>query len=201
MQAAELESRTTIPTPQETKDLPSPFSYTNHRLTAKSLINSYAAPRASSDPAQRPINLASLGIAAPPQARTALGMWGGSQSGNQDGFLYGRSIQSNMQVKVLPGAPPGGILVDQKARKKVAGREKKLMGDLWLLAGRLEEAIAWYVPHLGFATSFISTQFQRGDPAHKRVARPGLAGFCARGSHRRTRDPRLGAPLDPVRCE
>lgn len=48
-----------------------------------------------------------------------------------------------MQVKATPSPPPGGMLVDQKARKKVAGREKKLMGDMWLLAGRLEEAVTW----------------------------------------------------------
>jgi hypothetical protein len=79
------------------------------------------------------------------QSRTAQGLWGGSTSGNQDGFMYGMSIQSNMQVKAVPSPPPGAQLVDQKARKKVAGREKKLMADMWLLAGRLEEAISWYV--------------------------------------------------------
>lgn len=79
------------------------------------------------------------------QSRTAQGLWGGSTSGNQDGFMYGMSIQSNMQVKAVPSPPPGAQLVDQKARKKVAGREKKLMADMWLLAGRLEEAINWYV--------------------------------------------------------
>lgn len=51
------------------------------------------------------------------------------------------SIQSNMQVKAVPSPPPGAQLVDQKARKKVAGREKKLMGDMWVLSGRLDEAI------------------------------------------------------------
>lgn len=55
------------------------------------------------------------------------------------------SIQSNMQLKAMPSPPISGALVDQKARKKVAGREKKLMGDMWLLAGRLEEAINWCV--------------------------------------------------------
>ena len=72
-------------------------------------------------------------------------MWGGSQSGNQDGFLYGMSIQSNMAVQpaAAPSPPPGGVLVDQKARRRIVGREKKLMADMWLLAGRLEEAIAW----------------------------------------------------------
>lgn len=71
-------------------------------------------------------------------------MWGGSQSGNQDGFLYGKSIQSNMALHpgATPSPPLGAALVDQRARKKVAGREKKLMGDMWLLAGRLNEAIA-----------------------------------------------------------
>lgn len=80
----------------------------------------------------------------PPQSRTAIGLWGGSQSGNQDGFLYGKSIQSNMVVQkgAEPSLAPG--LVDQKARKKILGREKKLMADMWLLAGRLGEAISWY---------------------------------------------------------
>ena len=143
VQAAELESRTSIPTPQETSGPPSPFTYIPHRPTAKSSINSYS--RKASDPTQRPVNLEPLGISAPPQSRTALGLWGGSQSGNQDGFLYGMSIQSNMQLKAMPSPPISGALVDQKARKKVAGREKKLMGDMWLLAGRLEEAINWCV--------------------------------------------------------
>lgn len=75
-----------------------------------------------------------------------MGQWGASQSGNQDGFLYGMSIQSNMAVQ--PGAAPtlgvaAGSGVDPKARKRVLGREKKLMADMWLLAGRLNEAITW----------------------------------------------------------
>ena len=72
-------------------------------------------------------------------------MWGGSSAGNQDGFLYGMSIASNMAVQpaAAPSPPPGGILVDQKARRRILGREKKLMADMWLLAGRLEEAITW----------------------------------------------------------
>jgi len=94
---------------------------------------------------QQPVNLSHLGIAPPPQSRTALGLWGGSQSGNQEGFLYGNSIQSNMAMQpgVVPSPPPGAVVVDPRARKKVAGREKKLMGDMWLLAGRMSEAIAW----------------------------------------------------------
>lgn len=146
MQAAELESRTSIPTPQETPGPPSPFTYIPHRPTAKSSINSYATSRtanAEAVQAQRTINLTPLGISAPPQSRTAQGLWGGSSSGNQDGFLYGMSIQSNMQIKAVPSPPIAGVLVDQKARKKVAGREKKIMGDMWLLAGRLDEAINW----------------------------------------------------------
>lgn len=57
--------------------------------------------------------------------------------------MYGKSIQSNMALQpgAAPSPPPG--MIDQKTRKKVAGRERKLMGDLWLLAGRLTEAIAW----------------------------------------------------------
>ena len=44
-----------------------------------------------------------------------------------------------------PSPPPGAAgLVDQRARRKVAGREKKLMADMWLLAGRIEQAIAAY---------------------------------------------------------
>lgn len=74
-------------------------------------------------------------------------MWGGSASGNQDGFLYGMSIQSNMAIQpgAAPSPPPGGVAVNQKSRKRVVGREKKLMADMWLLAGRLNEAIEWCV--------------------------------------------------------
>jgi len=151
-QAAQLESRTNIPTPQETPGASAPFSFVPNKPNARTSISSYASnppTKASSTPPvsvkpQQPVNLASLGIAPPPQSRTAQGQWGGSTSGNQEGFLYGSSIASNMavQAQVVPSPPPGSVLVDQRARKRVAGREKKLMGDMWLLAGRLTEAIA-----------------------------------------------------------
>lgn len=72
-----------------------------------------------------------------------MGPLGGSTSGNRDGFLYGASIQTNMAVQkeVVPSPPPGAQLVDARSRKRVAGRERKLMGDMWLLSGRLNEAI------------------------------------------------------------
>ncbi|GAA5925915.1 hypothetical protein JCM1841_004039 [Sporobolomyces salmonicolor] len=150
--AAQLESRTNIPTPQETSGAASPFSFVPHKASARTSISAYAAPSKSSNASpvpvkpQQPVNLASLGIAPPPQSRTALGQWGGSASGNQEGFMYGSSIASNMAVQpsVAPSPPPGSVLVDQRARKRVAGREKKLMGDMWLLAGRLNDAIASY---------------------------------------------------------
>ncbi|GAA5864034.1 hypothetical protein JCM1840_000679 [Sporobolomyces johnsonii] len=150
--AAQLESRTNIPTPQETPGAASPFSFVPHKANARTSISAYAAPSKSSSASpvpvkpQQPVNLTSLGIAPPPQSRTALGQWGGSASGNQEGFMYGSSIASNMAVQpsVAPSPPPGSVLVDQRARKRVAGREKKLMGDMWLLAGRLNDAIASY---------------------------------------------------------
>ncbi|GAA6025577.1 hypothetical protein JCM11491_005997 [Sporobolomyces phaffii] len=155
--AAQLESRTSIPTPQEQPGPAAPFSFVPHKPTARASISTYAstAPKPSSavpsvkpqqQQQQQPVNLASLGIAPPPQSRTAQGLWGGSAAGNQDGFLYGQSIQSNMQVhpSVVPSPPPGSVLVDPRSRKRVAGREKKLMGDMWLLAGRVHEAITSY---------------------------------------------------------
>ncbi|GAA5936717.1 TRAPPII-specific subunit TRS120 [Sporobolomyces koalae] len=157
--AAQLESRTNISTPQETPGPAAPFSFVPNKPNARNSISTYASasPSASSSAPsnaatavpvkpQQLVNLTSLGIAPPPQSRTAQGQWGGSSSGNQDGFLYGTSIASNMAVQpqVAPSPPPGSVLVDQRARKRVAGREKKLMGDMWLLAGRLSEAIAAY---------------------------------------------------------
>ncbi|GJN91136.1 hypothetical protein Rhopal_004154-T1 [Rhodotorula paludigena] len=149
--AAQLESRTSIPTPQETPGVAAPFSFVPSKATAQSTIATYAASQQRADsPAQpkpqQPVNLTSLGIAPPPQSRTAHGPLGGSTTGNRDGFLYGASIQTNMatQAGAAPSPPPGSQLVDARSRKRVAGREKKLMGDMWLLAGRLPEAIEAY---------------------------------------------------------
>lgn len=144
-QAAQLESRTNIATPQETPGPPSPFTYISQKPTARSTISAYVAPASPTVREARSINLAPFGISPPPQSRTSLGMWGGSQSGNRDGFLYGMNIQSNMALQPGTSAtpPPGGVLVDSKARRKVLGREKKLMADMWLLSGRLDEAISW----------------------------------------------------------
>ncbi|KAM0753107.1 Trs120-domain-containing protein [Meredithblackwellia eburnea MCA 4105] len=147
--AAQLESRTNIPTPQETPGPPSPFSYISHKPNAKSSINTYASPSSPVSPTTREarsINLAPFGIAPPPQSRTANGMWANSNSGNQHGFMYGMSIQSDMAVHpgATPSPPPGAVLIDQKARRRVLGREKKLLADMWLLSGRLEEAIVCY---------------------------------------------------------
>ncbi|GAA5969112.1 hypothetical protein JCM3765_002183 [Sporobolomyces pararoseus] len=157
--AAQLESRTNIPTPQQSSGPAAPFSFVPYKPNARTSISTYASappPKASTSTAaapvpvpvkpQPPVNLTSLGIAPPPQSRTAHGLWGGSTSGNQEGFLYGSSIASNMAVQpqVVPSPPPGSVLVDQRSRKRVAGREKKLMGDMWLLAGRLNEAITAY---------------------------------------------------------
>ncbi|GAA6044610.1 hypothetical protein JCM8097_006453 [Rhodosporidiobolus ruineniae] len=146
--AAQLESRTSIPTPQETPEAANPFSFHPSRTNARNSISSYASQPTSpiSTKPQQPVNLSSLGISAPPQSRTAQGQRGGSTSGNQDGFVYGSSIQSHMAVQpaVAPSPPPGSQLVDARSRKRVAGREKKLMGDMWLLAGRLSDAISCY---------------------------------------------------------
>ncbi|SCZ89502.1 BZ3500_MvSof-1268-A1-R1_Chr9g10432 [Microbotryum saponariae] len=188
--AAQLESRTSIPTPQETPQLTSPFTFIPTKPNARSTIHSYTAGatrptavRSSSLPPNTTpnnstststnasassshlnnsagaakgggiisnetpkIDLTAFGLAAPPQSRTSLGLWGGSSSGNQEGFLYGRSIQSHVNVapNAAPSPPPGSTLVDSKSRKKVAGRERKLMADMWLLAGRTEQAIACY---------------------------------------------------------
>lgn len=147
LQAAQLESRTSIPTPQPTPAFISPFSFLPSKPTARSTSGSSASAPLSSSSAPKP-DLAPLGIAPPPISRTALGLWGGSQSGNQEGYLYGNAIGSAGAMALAPGAaapPPSSVVgvVDQKARKKVMGREKKLMGDMWLLTGRLTEAIAW----------------------------------------------------------
>ncbi|GAA5876487.1 hypothetical protein JCM16303_003552 [Sporobolomyces ruberrimus] len=169
--AAQLESRTNIPTPQESSGPAAPFSFVPRKPNARSSISSYASAPLKTTPSisaplavkpQQPVNLASLGIAPPPQSRTAQGQWGGSTSGNQDGFLYGSSIASNMSVQpsVVPSPPPGSVLVDQKSRKRVAGREKKLMGDMWLLAGRLPEAVMAYNEAISLTKSWQDQVWQ-----------------------------------------
>ncbi|GAA6060047.1 hypothetical protein JCM10212_001044 [Sporobolomyces blumeae] len=155
--AAQLESRTSIPTPQEVPASSTPFAYASPRPQLRNSSSSYTSPptpTTANSPlppiptnGQPSVNLAALGIAPPPQSRTALGTRGGSVSGNQHGFLYGSSIATNMQAtqpSAAPSPPPGAGLVDQRARKRVAGREKKLMGDLWLLSGRIPDAISSY---------------------------------------------------------
>jgi len=177
-QAAQLESRTSIPTPQETPGAAAPFSFAPTKGTAQSTISTYSAPTARRPeipaPAKPPppVDLASLGLAAPPQSRTATGPLGSSTSGNRDGFLYGQSIQTNMatQAGAVPSPPPGAQLVDARARKRVAGREKKLMGDMWLLSGRLNEAINSCVP---LSPSLLSRA--RADSENEQVQRRGRA--------------------------
>ncbi|KAM0789161.1 hypothetical protein ACM66B_000010 [Microbotryomycetes sp. NB124-2] len=145
--AAQLESRSSIPTPQPQPGLSNPFSFVPNRPTAKQQISTYTSPTTPVAPkAQQAVDPLSVGLTAPPQSRTALGLWGGSSAGNQEGYLYGNSIHSNMSVQpgVSPSPPPASSVVDSKSRKRVAGRERKLMGDMWLLAGRLGEAAGCY---------------------------------------------------------
>ncbi|BGP40785.1 hypothetical protein JCM10449v2_004750 [Rhodotorula kratochvilovae] len=165
--AAQLESRTSIPTPQETPGAAAPFSFVPNKPTAQSTITSYASNHRRTDSPvsskpQQPVNLASLGIAPPPQSRTAHGPLGGSTSGNRDGFLYNTSIQANMstQAGAAPSPPLGSQLVDARARKRVAGREKKLMGDMWLLSGRLNEAINAYNDAIGLTKAWADQVWQ-----------------------------------------
>ncbi|BGP16900.1 hypothetical protein JCM10213v2_004908 [Rhodosporidiobolus nylandii] len=129
--AAQLESRTSIPTPQET---PASSSSTkpNNRISISSLtspVGSRPTSPISSQP-QHPVNFSALGMAPP---------------AHPHGFIPGTSIPSSLpQQSAAPSPPPGSQLVDARSRKRVAGREKKLMGDMWLLAGRLSEAINCY---------------------------------------------------------
>ncbi|KAK4057137.1 hypothetical protein OIO90_001632 [Microbotryomycetes sp. JL221] len=161
--AAQLESRSSISTPQPQPGLTNPFSFVPNRPTAKQQISSYTAPTAplSAPKSQQPVDPLSVGLAAPPQSRTALGLWGGSSAGNQEGYLYGNSIQSNMSVQpgVSPSPPPSAV-VDQKSRKKIAGRERKLMGDMWLLAGRVPEAVACYTEALALTKAWSDQVWQ-----------------------------------------
>ncbi|GAA5872900.1 hypothetical protein JCM8547_003260 [Rhodosporidiobolus lusitaniae] len=132
--AAQLESRTSIPTPQEPS--PHPLSLTTHsnRNSISSLHDRPLSP-ISTKP-HLPLHLTSLGIPPPPQSRTTAnhGSAGGTAA---EAPAYGPG-------GAAPSPPPSSQLVDARARKRVAGREKKLMGDMWLLAGRLQEAITCY---------------------------------------------------------
>ncbi|KAK4051457.1 hypothetical protein OIV83_002941 [Microbotryomycetes sp. JL201] len=145
--AAQLESRSTISTPQPQPGLRNPFSFVPNKPTAKQQISTYTSPTTPIVPkTQQAVDPLSVGLTAPPQSRTALGLWGGSSAGNQEGYLYGNSIQSNVSVQpgVSPSPPPASSIIDSKSRKRIAGRERKLMGDMWLLAGRLGEAVSCY---------------------------------------------------------
>ncbi|GAA5896374.1 hypothetical protein JCM6882_000998 [Rhodosporidiobolus microsporus] len=143
--AAQLESRTSIPTPQEAPGALNPFSLVPAKANPRSSIsssNGITSPIAVKP--QQPVNLTSLGIAPPPQSRTTFGH--GSAAGHADGFSYPSAVPSSVTSPppATASPPPGSQLVDARARKRVAGREKKLMGDMWLLAGRLTEAINCY---------------------------------------------------------
>ncbi|GAA6003089.1 hypothetical protein JCM10207_001980 [Rhodosporidiobolus poonsookiae] len=140
--AAQLESRTSIPTPQESSAVASPFSFVPAKPGTRTSIS--APPAQSSLPSspistkpQQPVNLAALGVPPPLPPRTGFGPDKDAQTANLPSYLT-----SNPGVPASP--PPGSQLVDARSRKRVAGREKKLMGDMWLLAGRLGDAITCY---------------------------------------------------------
>ncbi|GAA5826496.1 hypothetical protein JCM11251_002398 [Rhodosporidiobolus azoricus] len=142
--AAQLESRTSIPTPQEPPGASTPSPFGPSKANARnSLSSSNGLSSPISVKPHYPNHSTSVGIAPPPQSRTTFGH--GSTAGT-DGFSYPSAVPSSVTSPPPPAAspPPGSQLVDARARKRVAGREKKLMGDMWLLAGRLAEAITCY---------------------------------------------------------
>lgn len=146
-QAAQLESRTSIPTPQE----PDSVSRTRAGSCASvDSICSYTVPDSASTPDYRRATngVPLLGIPAPPQAHPHVAPTGVSAAPKRDSLPYGTSPLPPPVKTVLPttsaaaGVSSAAQLVDARARKRVAGREKKIMGDLWLLSGRPQEAIA-----------------------------------------------------------
>lgn len=173
-----LESRSTVETPRETQ-VTNPFEFLPSRPTAHTAISSYTnlskAPgislpaqpiRRSSAPVSRSasppippvrqpsVNMLSpgLSLAPPSQARTALGI-GGHQSGNRDGFLYGKNINSQPQIQAV--TPEPSVTSALKARKRMAGRVRKLAGDLYLLGGRIQEAVTAYNDAVQLSRSYL----------------------------------------------
>ncbi|KWU44001.1 hypothetical protein RHOSPDRAFT_34430 [Rhodotorula sp. JG-1b] len=144
--AAQLESRTSIPTPQE------PDSVSLQRAVSRASVDSYTVPdRASTPDSRTPINgVPLLGVAAPPQSHPHTVPTGVSAAPKRESSPYGSSPLLPPIKPILPtasatsGVSSSAQLVDARARKRVAGREKKLMGDMWLLSGRPQEAIAAY---------------------------------------------------------
>ena len=142
--AAQLESRTSIPTPQE------PDSVSLQRAVSRASVDSYTVPdRASTPDSRTPINgVPLLGVAAPPQSHPHIVPTGVSAAPKRESSPYGSSPLPPPIKPILPiasatsGVSSSAQLVDARARKRVAGREKKLMGDMWLLSGRPQEAIA-----------------------------------------------------------
>ncbi|GAA5987807.1 hypothetical protein JCM10908_007223 [Rhodotorula pacifica] len=147
--AAQLESRTSIPTPQE------PDSVTLQRAVSRASGESNRSnnlpDRVSTPDSRPPTNgVPLLGVAAPPQSHPHIGTTGVSSAPKRDSLPYGTSPLAPPIKPILPstsaasGVSSAAQLVDARARKRVAGREKKLMGDMWLLSGRPQEAIAAY---------------------------------------------------------
>lgn len=144
MQAAQLESRTSIPTPQEHDSL------SLQRAVSRASVESgrsYHVPDRGTPPLQHSSVMNGTGVAAPPQSHPHTVPNGVSTAPKRDSLAFGTASLSSSPKPILPstsaasGVATTAQLVDARARRRVAGREKKLMGDMWLLSGRPQEAI------------------------------------------------------------
>ncbi|GAA5873361.1 hypothetical protein JCM3774_000758, partial [Rhodotorula dairenensis] len=147
--AAQLESRTSIPTPQESDSVSLQRAGSP---TSVDSLDAYTVPDCASTADHRVATngVPLLGVAAPPQSHPHVVPTGVSAAPKRDSLPYGTSPLPPPVKTLLPttsaaaGVSSAAQLVDARARKRVAGREKKLMGDMWLLSGRPQEAIAAY---------------------------------------------------------
>ncbi|BGP55929.1 hypothetical protein JCM8202v2_003536 [Rhodotorula sphaerocarpa] len=142
--AAQLESRTSIATPQES--MQNALDRAPSRASVDS-VRSHAFSDRSGTPIQ-PNGTPLLSVTAPVPSHPHVAPKGISASPKRDSLPFASSPHLPQSVKpVLPrtssasGVATTAQLVDVRARKRVAGREKKLMGDMWLLSGRPQEAI------------------------------------------------------------
>lgn len=175
-QAAQLESRTSIATPQES--MQNALDRAPSRASVDS-VRSHAFSDRSGLPIQ-PNGISLLSVTAPVPSHPHVAPKGISASPKRDSLPFASSPHLPQSVKpVLPrtssasGVATTAQLVDVRARKRVAGREKKLMGDMWLLSGRPQEAITAFVQHL----SQLSFLFRTHDHASSAAS---TRRFCSR---------------------
>lgn len=109
--AAELESRVSIPTPQE----PLAAGAAAPETPAKT------APSRTSSPAVRDVRSPTPPPATPTASTSTVAL---NQSPTSASHSTG--------------------VIDSRSRRRVAGRERKLMADMWLLSGRVQRAIETY---------------------------------------------------------